>query len=116
MLADVVAYLATFSASPTSANLATLDTAVSDYESESGLWLPDDVQAAVDAAHATSVTPGVGLSTQVAGVPTPGLFSSSGLRLGAIVIPWVGVAAIALFVGAAIHLSKPHRSRRSLWE
>lgn len=115
-LADVTNFLAAFQANPTAANLATLNTAVDDYQGESGLWLPDALQTQVDAANAVSVIPGTGVTTTIAPASTPGMLSSSGLRLGSIVIPWVGVAAIALFVGAAIYLGKPHRSRSSMWE
>ncbi len=105
-LLDVTTALANFAASPTTGHLAYVNTAASSYSNETGLNLPADVQAEVDAANAASTVPDPSVAVGAPASSVPGMISKSGVKIGAILIPWVGVAAIALFVGAAFHFGK----------
>lgn len=70
--------------------------------------VPDADTSGLDAIIANAQTIAGGTPTTAlapTGAPAP-----SGLKLGSIVIPWIGVAAIALFVVGAVYVSKPRRS------
>lgn len=89
-----------------------LQNTVAAYENMNGP-LPDDIASQVLAMNSLYASvPGVASVTMANLTPpvgAPPAVSSSGLRLGSIVIPWAGVAAIVLFVGAAWYFSKRRR-------
>jgi hypothetical protein len=60
-------------------------------------------------ANAQNVVGGTQTTVVVPGAAAPSMVSASGLKLGSVVIPWVGVAAIAAFVAGAVYFSKPRR-------
>ena len=111
MLQDVLADIARWSAANPNTNALNNDVAT--YENMVGN-LPADIAQQVDTINAYVVSnPSTGqLPVTMKAGPTsvaPSLVSASGLRLGAILIPWVGVAAVALFSFLAWHVSKRHR-------
>lgn len=73
--------------------------------------LPDVDTSGIDGiiANAQNVAGGTQLTTLPAGGSAPGVISKAGVKVGPVLIPWVGVGAIALFIVGAVYVSKPRR-------
>ena len=109
MLLDVTDALAVWNQNHNNGNQ--LQIAVASYENEVGP-LPDDIAAQViavngqiAAAGSRATSPPITMTRTTSGV-APSMFSPQGLKVGSLLIPWAGVAAVLIFVGAAWYLSK----------
>jgi hypothetical protein len=90
---------------------------VSDYVNASGVNLPSDVQANVDAMNSAVAIPPSGTTLPVpspTGTATPGMFSAKGIMIGSVVIPWVAVVAIGVFGFVAWKVAQGAPRRRQV--
>lgn len=74
--------------------------------------LPDVDTSGIDGiiANAQNVAGGTQLTTLPAGgSAAPAMISKAGVKVGPVLIPWIGVGAIALFVVGAVYVAKPRR-------
>lgn len=101
-----------FAADPTARNWNAVQDAVQAYSAARGS-LPDDMQRAVDAAG--DVAAGLAGAQTVTTAPvtdhgvTPPLISPAGITLGAMTVPWMGVAIVGGLLYVAMKGQKGRR-------
>lgn len=114
-LADIDTMLTEWSVTHNADTRQWINNAVQTYTDVTGAFLPADYQARVDAMNgADTGTVGGGILPQTVpapapGAPAPSMFSAKGIRLGNVLLPWAGVAAVVLFGYVAWHVSKKRR-------